>query len=476
MNGLIFKTQNKFWVDIAFKVQKKNKLKSIFWVSDKTINKDKTINNNQAFKMEMCNFIKKENITSLTPSIKNLYLDNEFILFGMLERWFPKFEKSPNYFRYRRYLIKQFCIWFSFLKEKKINLIIFPSVPHRIFDYVAYLLAKELGIKVVITILTDSYKKGVIFTDNLNARSISFNNYKFNKKKDIFYTSKIDEFLYLKNYKAKHFIEKKNRFSTYNKFLLLIKKTLKSPLIFSYFNKKVDYFHINKLDEINNLYYLEYFILNFKKIIDNYSSKLYLHIISKKFSKNQFKNFIYLPLNYQYERSTNPDCNDHYDFFYILNSILNILPKKFYILIKEHPRSLINQSIRNNRNIFFYKRLLSISSRVIFINSNTKTTDLIKYCKCVVVATSTTAVESIMYGKPVIQFGNSWYDNFKFLFKYDNQININKILKSKILLKDKFNFLKNFEREIINLNRNNFIDNYSKKDFDLFFKKISNFI
>ena len=38
--------------------------------------------------MEMNEFIKKENIKSLTPGIKNLYINNEFILLGMLERWF----------------------------------------------------------------------------------------------------------------------------------------------------------------------------------------------------------------------------------------------------------------------------------------------------------------------------------------------------------------------------------------------------
>ena len=41
--------------------------------------------------------------------------------------------------------------------------------------------------------------------------------------------------------------------------------------------------------------------------------------------------------------------------FYILNNVLNILPKDYKILVKEHQRSLINQSIRNNRNIFFIK-------------------------------------------------------------------------------------------------------------------------
>ena len=375
MNALIFKTQNNFWVDILFKLKKKNKFKHAFWVSDKQINKDKIINNNQAFKMEMNEFIKKENIKSLTPGIKNLYINNEFILLGMLERWFPKFNSSSNYFKYRRYLIKQFCVWHSFLIEKKISLIIYPSVPHRIFDYIVYLIAKEIGIKIVITILTDSYKKGITFTNNLNDRSINFYNYKYEKKKDLLYENKIKDYLGTSNYKAKHFIEKKKRFSTLNKFFLLIKKFFKIPLIFIYLKKKVDYFHINNLDEIKNLLYPDYFYFNLNKIIENYLSKLYLFFISKKFSKYNFNKFVYLPLNYQYERSTNPDCNDHYDFFYILNNVLNILPKDYKILVKEHPRSLINQSIRNNRNIFFYKRLVSISKRIIFINSNTKTSD-----------------------------------------------------------------------------------------------------
>ena len=157
-----------------------------------------------------------------------MYINNEFILLGMLERWFPKFNSSSNYFKYRRYLIKQFCVWHSFLIEKKISLIIYPSVPHRIFDYIVYLIAKEIGIKIVITILTDSYKKGITFTNNLNDRSINFIIINMKKKKFV-YENKIKDYLGTSNYKAKHFMKK--RFSTLNKFFLLIKKFLRSPYI-----------------------------------------------------------------------------------------------------------------------------------------------------------------------------------------------------------------------------------------------------
>lgn len=112
---------------------------------------------------------------------------------------------------------------------------------------------------------------------------------------------------------------------------------------------------------------------------------------------------------------------------------LNELGIKNKIVIKEHPREFRNykyKDILKNYNVFF---------------SKAGTVDLISGSKLVITINSTVGFEALVFGKPVIITGNSFYESIPLIVKANNQSELNDNLK-KILLS-------NFQFDDIEVNK-----------------------
>ena len=119
--------------------------------------------------------------------------------------------------------------------------------------------------------------------------------------------------------------------------------------------------------------------------------------------------YVYFPLHYQPERTTNPEGGAYYDQFQALAKLRSILDDDVAIYIKEHPAQFWpNRNGGCARNNDYYRNLRAIEG-VCFVDTAHDAFDLIDNSLFVATITGTVGVESIARGKPALVFGDPWY-------------------------------------------------------------------
>ena len=120
--------------------------------------------------------------------------------------------------------------------------------------------------------------------------------------------------------------------------------------------------------------------------------------------------YIYFPLHYQPELSTNPLGGQYVNQLLVVEMLSKVMPN-MKIYVKDHPRS--GNFFKNN---IFYKSLTKLRN-VNLINLDADTYKLIQYSEAVATVTGTAGLEAIIRGKPVLMFGNRFYEHAPGVFK-----------------------------------------------------------
>ncbi len=146
---------------------------------------------------------------------------------------------------------------------------------------------------------------------------------------------------------------------------------------------------------------------NFKSIINyNLMKKNYLYEIRGK--------YVYFPLHVPNDFAITYRSLNYYnqlDFIEQLSKI--IYPKRLYI--KEHPARVGSFNPKNMNKIL--KRNINLK----IIDPKINNFELIKNCKYIISINSKAGYEAILYGKPVVTFGESFYKNSN-LVNYCNNL------------------------------------------------------
>jgi hypothetical protein len=121
--------------------------------------------------------------------------------------------------------------------------------------------------------------------------------------------------------------------------------------------------------------------------------------------------YIYIPLNYQPERTTSPLGGAYVDQTLMVDIVAHSLPPNWLIYLKEHPtqfhpvRAFRAQSARNKE---FYDDLISLPN-VKLAPMHVSPFDLIDHARAVAVVGGTGGWEAVNRGKPALVFGVPWY-------------------------------------------------------------------
>lgn len=120
--------------------------------------------------------------------------------------------------------------------------------------------------------------------------------------------------------------------------------------------------------------------------------------------------FVFFPLHLQPEMTTAvlaPFCTDQ---LALLENIAKSLPIDHRLYVKEHKASL------GRRPLSYYRRLRSIPN-VRLISPYWDSHDLIKRSAAAVVISSTVGWEALLYERPVITFGEAFYNAFDLVYR-----------------------------------------------------------
>jgi hypothetical protein len=139
--------------------------------------------------------------------------------------------------------------------------------------------------------------------------------------------------------------------------------------------------------------------------------------------------YIYVALHYQPELSTSPMGGFFVHQLLMVDMLSKIVPDGWKIIVKEN--LFQNQSLSHgerDRTKDFYDDLVTISN-VQLVPISTPQWDLIDNAKAVATVTGTTGWEAVVRGKPVFNFGHSWYKGCEGVFYTPTQDECSKVIE-----------------------------------------------
>ena len=437
-NTFIANYQEYFYEAVKILHEKKI-IKPVYWLTSKNIQSKVNKNYPETFIHDYLDCVKGKLLKNIKEDL-SLKIDtkfllkfqkHEFIVMNLLERN-NAHSGSLNYLERKSFFYKMMRYWHSVLKSLNVELVIFEEEPHQASDYILYIVAKYLNIKTYITIRTLP-KLGFLVTDDIEIQDkalINFNNNKKNEElklsirvQNILNTinGEFDKALEIQLYDQDEFHKSKRK-----NFFKILKK------IPSYFKQLFQFRSDQKIVNCNfedsNLSYIQYVASKLFIIIKKKRSKTYYESIVQK-EINTEKKFVLFGLQYQPEKSTCPNGGYFVDQILAIKLLSQVIPHDYKIYVKEHPSQFASSYARYGdrmRDLNFYDKILNIQ-KVSFVSTREDTYRLIDNCKFVASVGGSICIESVIRGKPALQFGKSWYDSCDYIFQIKNEEDLIKI-------------------------------------------------
>ncbi|TBR41261.1 hypothetical protein CBF23_010630 [Marinomonas agarivorans] len=314
--------------------------------------------------------------------------------------------------------------WLFIIEKRAVDIIISPSIPHRVFDFALYVAAKLKGIKFIMFQMTH-FGDGSFIIDDVNMTSLrmklAFDNKVEAELKDLptIVSDKLKQLL------GDHslalpadMVEQKNKSEKYKtisfqlaSFYSDIKKIRNffdiSPTYRVYKDehpntssmRKGTAFLIRKLGELKKI--------NLKKSYATYCEEVDLN-----------KKYVFLALHYQPEETSCPTGGLYVEQRQIIKNLIDSFPEYVSIYVKEHSSQFYPYFEGEvGRNELFYKEVSMMSDRVKFVSINSDTFELVDNSIAVATISGTVGWESLFRIKPVLLFGRGWYEDLPGVYK-----------------------------------------------------------
>lgn len=345
------------------------------------------------------------------------YASFELIALQMMDRLDPD-RHSFSLLERRRFFRYLLSTAHAIIKKYKIDLVISPSIPHRIHDYVLYAACKTEGIPFIM-FQHVSFKSHSYIIEDIGSIPSLISNYKnyiedaeTQLKPEI--KDKIDKLRQAKDYIAPDYMVKQNvARSKSNGLNGKIKRLreLKSKLLYRS-TRPV------KLKQKNLSIRTQYFsrlsnaIIYIKREIALKTLfKEYHYWVSNRPIRE--RPYILVALHYQPEETTSPSGGTYSDQTLIIELLHNALDPGIDIIVKEHKSQFNNfGTFKGERGRLpeDYKHIANISERVRFVSADDDPFKLIDNAMAIATVTGTIGYESALRGTPVLFFGRAWFE------------------------------------------------------------------
>jgi hypothetical protein len=183
--------------------------------------------------------------------------------------------------------------------------------------------------------------------------------------------------------------------------------------------------------------------------------------------------YVYFPLHYEPERTTNPDGGFFHDQFIALTYLRKFIPSDIQIVVKEHPSQLnVNMRGSRGRSPLIYKLIKNIKG-VRLAKTDSNSIKLILNSEFIATISGSVALEASILGKKSITFGSSWYKGCPNIFEWDQITSYQNMISKKIKsCDDIYDFLINHKNKyavsgFINGSQRKFFKSYADDDFEL---------
>lgn len=379
----------------------------------------------------------------------------ELTALTMMNRFFYKDKNIDE----RRHLYYQMIrYWHGVLLKYKPDQIIFSDVPHFVYDYMIYELARLMGIKTLMFLDTRIPGRLLYFDNDWMEGSADLKeNLRLNAGKD-FEVSDLagDVADYYRKFADKNLTQlppniryQKGKYSILRR-VFPLDKIYSSIRDLSIFRKAPYYLH-------------RFMSRDGKEVVRKLSkqiSYLFMDNLKKEYSAVQSsvdfnKKFVYVPLHVQPECSTSPQGDIFVDQILMLEALSVSLPSGWRIYVKEHPIQWlrIGTDFSGYRYQGYYRKIADIRN-VYLASMQTNSYDLINRSQAVVTVAGAAGWEAFLRLKPSIIFGYPWYKDCPGLLRANGaescRVALQKVADGlKISRQDAVNYLKSLESATI---------------------------
>ena len=342
----------------------------------------------------------------------------------MMDRLDPDGESFA--FNSRLYFFRDLIgYWMSVVDNKNIDVVISPSIPHRVFDYALYVVCKIKNIQFLTFQMTPFGSRSAIIDSIDEMPTINYEEYigkvpsqdiidRINKVKKT-YSEAIPE--YMKAHAA----------NDKTSLLQVAQGIPRASYRLLFKTPSVYWVQKGFMPQETN-----YSSVQFQKTQINRSHqvKSYEKLYHTMVSEERFDDYVLVALHYQPEETSCPTGGSYSDQILIIQLLDAILPTKTTIVVKEHKSQFYtHQEGASGRDEIFYRRIGNISDRVKFVSENAEPFVLIDSAKAVVTVSGTIGWESAIRGTPVMVFGRAWYEGMPRVFKVKTREDIKNALK-----------------------------------------------
>jgi len=316
--------------------------------------------------------------------------------------------------------------WLSVIDEKGIELVISPSIPHRVFDYALYVACKIRDTRFIMFQMVSfgSWTLVIEDIDRMPKLRIPGSNYRLSPEVE----SRIQKVT--KDYdtampRYERIQLAQSNVGATEKIRLMLGKILRARKCFT---TKPNTYWVKKglMPEKVEYTWIEYFFIKEKRRRFVKKLRREYRRASQGFSELEFNNgFVFVALHYQPEETTCPSGGAYVDQVLLVRLLNEVLPSDVAIVIKEHraQHHLFNESA-SGRNWNFYQEIDAISKRIYFAPVNEDPFSLIDRAIATVTVSGTIGWESSLRGTPAIIFGRAWYEAMPGVFKVKSKLEL----------------------------------------------------
>jgi hypothetical protein len=438
-NALYIKSPNPAWMDIAEDLQARYGFTPAIWISG-TSSYHETCKarfpathimaHNDAMRALSFNkdFVSTQCVDADFLAVNSRYED---IFYNMMDRWFGD-PHSLSIEKRRAYYIDMANFWISLIENAKIELIVVPTIPHRLYDYMGYIVAQYLGVPFIMMEITNellvmedgSRKSSYYLLNNLDRRSRIFAEVfdpkampspelqrylgttlaSYDAAQPLYFKSKNNQKLSQVERARRAFrkIPLTLRLPVHLFKFYLERGSLQSNRLMLPYRRKASEPKVQFQSALGSFKRHQKVISNVRAARDWYNVHAVMPDLKQK--------YIYFAASFQPERTSSPDSGLCQWTELMIEMIAHSIPPDWKIYFKEHPSNFREPIMSDNvRNVGFYERIRYLAPRVEFVSLAVDQFDLIDHAQCVAASTGTSVWQATTRGVPGMVFGEVWF-------------------------------------------------------------------
>lgn len=353
---------------------------------------------NSAWVGTPANDFKNENFLPAGKELIEKMYKTESLVLTMMHKRFDDWTIDKR----RHLYYKMLSYWNGVFEKFTPDLILFPTVPHTVYNYIIYALAKERGIKTLMFEDTWVGDRMLMYKDWMEGSGILKEAIEKNQN------VKRDD---LSEDLLKYFEEQTQT-----------KRLDATPIYMTHWKKQNSSWNLFKkkfkiaLQALKEGKFLKSGFRYIKNIGSENLRKEYEKLIKKP---DMDADYVYVPLSFQPERTTSPQGDMYVDQILMIETLSSTLPEGWKIYVKEHPSQWwLRSGVKYNAARYpgYYKSLSEIPN-VSLVPIHTNSFLLTEKSRAVSVVTGTAGFEALLRNKPTLIFGYPWFRDYPDAFR-----------------------------------------------------------